>query len=137
VCGGYPTSVEVARDLTEGPAGLTLRSDVVDEFRREDARPSWFRLVCPPSSWPPPFGEQSRELVDRDEPGSPRHLDRLDEWQDAPVEGGSADAEGLGRLRARIREPLDTCRLSNDLDGRCCSFGRRRRVSLSLLTPVP
>ena len=60
------------------------------------------------------LGEQSLELVDRDQLGSPWHLDRLDVGQDAPVEGRAAETERLGRLAAGVGEPLDERRLASD-----------------------
>lgn len=107
--------VEVARDLAEAPSSLALSSDVGNEVRRENLRPSSLGRRYPCVS-PPPLGEQSLELVDGDESRSPRHLDRFDQWEHAAVEGGAAHAERCGRLRARVGESLDTRRFSNDFD---------------------
>lgn len=125
--------VEVARDLSQASAGGTLRPDVADEVGREGPWSSGFCRLRSSSSWPPPFGDQSLELVHRNQAGSPGHLDRLDQREDAAVERRAADAEGLGRLCAGVREPLDAGCLANDLYGRGRGF-ERRRVSLSLRT---
>ena len=126
--------VEVGRDLAQRSSGRALRPDVVDEVRFEDARPSPARPLRPRSSWPPLLGDKALELVDGDELRAPRHLDRLDQRQDAAVERGAADAESRGRLGARVGKSFDTCRLSNDFDwcrGRLGSF-----VPSSLLIPA-
>ena len=71
------------------------------------------------------------ELVDGNQLSAPRHLDRLDQPENATVEGRAADAERRGCLGAGVGEPLDSRRFSRD-------YGRRRgpigiRVSLRLL----
>lgn len=121
--------VEVIRDLTKTLARGAQRENVVHELGREDPRPSWFRQPGLCSRWPTSFGDQSLELVDGDEPRSPRHLNRLDKRQDSPVEGRAADPERRGRLCAGVREPLDAGCLANDLDGRRV-YGFRGSVSL-------
>ena len=126
--------IEVIGDLAEGPASLALSPDVVYEVGRDS---SWPPSLCRLPGWlsrPPPFGEQSLELVDGDEPRAPRHFNRLDQRQDAMVECRTADAERLGSLRAVVGEPLDALRLSDDL-ARC--RGRIGRcVPARFLTPT-
>jgi hypothetical protein len=56
--------VEFGGDLAQRPSGIVLGSDVVDELRREDARPSSLRLLGSRSSWLSLLGNQSLELVD-------------------------------------------------------------------------
>jgi hypothetical protein len=129
--------VEVACDLTQALACGMLCSDAVCDAARNSCRPSRFRSTRWPSSRPSSFRHQPPQLVDGNQPGAPRHLDRLDDRQDAPVERRAADAENLGRLRPRVGEPLDARRLANDHRRRCGKPGRRRRVSLRFLTPAP
>jgi hypothetical protein len=109
-----------------------LGADVVDEFRRDDARPSPLRPLSRRLSRPSLLGDQSLELVDGDESRSPRHLDRLDQRQDASVERRAADSDGRGRLRARVGESLDMRLLANDLDW--CRGWLGRFVPASLVT---
>lgn len=78
------------------------------------------------------LGKHTLELVDGNQLRAPRHIERLDQREEAPVEGRSADAECRGRLRPRVREPLDARRFANDFgwpSGRMSSG-----VSLRLLT---
>jgi len=90
---------ELARDLTETAAGGVLGPDSVDDVGRDlggaSGPRSWLRLR---SSRLAALCEQPLQLVDRNQERAPRHLDQLDEWQDAPVEGRAADAECFGRL---------------------------------------
>ena len=71
--------IEVGGDLAQRLSGLALGSDVVNEVRREDAWPSPVRPLRPRPSRPSLLGYQSLELVDGDQFGAPRHLDRLDQ----------------------------------------------------------
>jgi hypothetical protein len=71
--------VEVICDLAEGPSGLALRSDVVDDVGREGLRPSPLRPFRPRASRPSLLGDQPLELVDGDKSRSPRHFDCLDQ----------------------------------------------------------
>lgn len=128
------TRVEVACDLGQAPARGTLCLEAFEELGRYGCGSApcrrWSRAF---SSGPSLFFHQPPQLVDRNQLGAPRQLNRLDERQDAPVEGRAADPECRGSLRARVGKALDTGRLSNDLDG---SFGLRGSVSLSLLAPT-
>jgi hypothetical protein len=78
------------------------------------------------------LGKHTLELVDGNQLRAPRHLDRLDQREDATVEGRPADAESCGCLRTRIGEPLDSRRLSNDF-GRPPNGPIGGRVSLRFL----
>jgi hypothetical protein len=101
--------------LREALAGGVSGADALDELGREGggaARRSGrsSRLARGPA----PLGEEPLEFVGRDQACAPRHLDGLDVREDASVEGGAADAEGLGCLGACVREPLDARRLADD-----------------------
>jgi len=128
-------SVELAGDLTQTPAGAVLGPDALDDAGGERG---WPPRICPAllslSSRPASFRKQALQLVDRDLSGSPRHLDRLDQGQDASVEGGAADTERFRRLRACVGEALDAGRLADDLARRGRRRVERRRVTLCLLT---
>ena len=126
--------VEIARDLAKGPPCLPRGSNVVDDFGRDALRASPFHFLCPRSSRSSLFGDESLELVDRDERRPPRHLDRLDQRKDAAVECRPAYAKRLGGLRARVGEPLNARRFSNDLAGRGSVGGG---VAASSLASVP
>jgi hypothetical protein len=53
----------------------------------------------------PALGYKPLKLVDGDQLGAPRQLDRLDVREEA-AEGGAADAERLGSLAASVGQPL-------------------------------
>jgi hypothetical protein len=55
----------------------------------------------------PPLCEVAFELGDGDQPCAPLGLDRRHRRHDAAVERREADAEGLGSLPPRVRQPLD------------------------------
>src|SRR5437773_1191883 len=132
MCGWCPCGVQPSCDLRQALTRATLRSDLFDELRRENGPParSRWRLGLP-WSWPASLSDQSLQLVGRNQPGAPRHLDRLDKRQDAPAEGLAADAERLGSLRSRISEPLNASRLVH-AGMRCLrlSLGTTRRSAL-------
>jgi hypothetical protein len=83
--------------------------DLVGELPRATAEGAWRRRLGGSST----FGEESLELVDRDQLRAPGHLDRLDVRENAASEGGAADAERFGGLGAGVREPLDALRPTN------------------------
>jgi hypothetical protein len=55
--------------------------------------------------------EEALELVDGDQSLTPRRLDGIDRCHDPAVDRGDADAEGLGRLFAAVRQALDAAGL--------------------------
>ena len=69
------------------------------------------------------------------QPRAPRHLDRLDQRQHPPVERRPAHAERLSGLGARIDEPFDTSRLSQDRTLLGASLSKTRRLRLSSSSP--
>jgi len=124
---------ELARDLSEAAAGGVLGADSVDDIGRDDGGASKSRAGLRLRSGKlAALCEQPLQLVDRNQKRAPRHLDELDEWHDPPVEGRAADAECLGRLRARIREALDTGRVAHVNVRRLGSSDRWRRLPLRL-----
>jgi hypothetical protein len=125
VCRRDSPIVEVSRDLTEAPSGLTLSANMVDDVGREDLRSSLSCRRCGCASGSSPFRDESLELIDGDESRSPRHLDRLDQRQDSVVERRAAHSQRRGRLRAGVGEALYTRRLSNDFYGCSCRIGSR------------
>jgi hypothetical protein len=66
VCRRHSSIVEVGSDLAEGPSGLVLGADVVDEVWREDTRTSALRALRLRSSQPSLVGDHSLEFVDWD-----------------------------------------------------------------------
>jgi hypothetical protein len=68
----------------------------------------------------PTVGDEPFELVDRDKPRAPGHLDRLHVREDSPYEGGATDAQRFSGLAAGAREPLDARRRLNDCLGLSC-----------------
>jgi len=86
--GRYLVGGELARDLSETGAGGVLGPDSVDDVGRDLGGASglrfWLRLC---SSRLAALREQPLQLVDRYQTRAPRHLDKLDEWEDPPVEG--------------------------------------------------
>jgi hypothetical protein len=112
----YLVSVEPARDLTQtlgsGVLGLDPLADALRNRDRATRTRAGLRLA---SGRPASFPDHALQLVDRDQSCTPRHLDRLNQRQDASVEGGAADAECFRGLCARVGEPLDACRLADDL----------------------
>lgn len=131
--GRYLIGGELARDLSETAAGGVLGPDSVDDVGRDlggaSGPPHGLRLR---SSRLAALCEQPLQLVDWNQTRAPRHLDRLDEWEDAPVEGRAADAECFGRLRSRVRESLDARGFALDHVRRLGSSEQRRRLPLRL-----
>ncbi len=60
----------------------------------------------------PPFGEVPLEFVGADQPRAPLGLDGCNRRDDAPVEGGEADAEHMCGLLARVHQPIDSSELA-------------------------
>ena len=119
-------------------AGGALGDDSRDDVGRNRGPASRARRwLHPGSSGPALFRNQALELVDGNEPGAPRHLDRLDQWQDASVEGRAADSKGSGSLRPGIGQPLDTGRLAGDLKRWGWRSVERLCVSLCFLGLAP
>jgi hypothetical protein len=108
-------SGEASRDLSEASAAGAFGSDSFNDVGLDGCPAPG---PCPrlrfPTSWAATLRQDPLELVDGNEPRPPRHFDRLDQRQDAAVEGRAADAERLRSLRARVGEPLNTRRFSND-----------------------
>ena len=78
--------------------------------------------LCP--WWIDSLGEVPLEFRDRDQASAPLGRDRCDHRDDATVERCQADAERLGGLLARVREPLDAV---GELDAGDATRGRDRR----------
>jgi hypothetical protein len=104
-----------------------LGPDPADNGGRNRSPAAWaYPGLLPGSSRSASFRNQAPQLVDRDESCAPRHLYGFNQWQDAPIEGGAADAERFRRLRARVGQPLDARRLAHDQRRRYGSPSRRR-----------
>ena len=132
------SGVEVARDFGEALAGGALAADAVRDFRCECRGPAGWRRLRLLSGRPPLFCEQPLQLVDGNQPRASGHLERLDQRQYAPVEGGATDAECRGCLGAGVGESLKACCFADDRQRRGRPDRRRRsRVSLRLLAPAP
>jgi hypothetical protein len=133
--GRYAPIVQVCGDLPERPTGFALVSDAVDDFRRQRLRPPALVWRSRRASCLPPLRDEPLNLVDGNESRSPWHLDCLDQRKDTAIERRAAHAEGRGRLSARVDQPLDARRLSDNVD-RCC--GRiGNRVAADLLASAP
>ena len=52
------------------------------------------------------LAEETFDSGDGNQPLPPRCLDRVHDLDEVPVDGGDADAERLGGLLARVRQPL-------------------------------
>lgn len=99
--------VEIAGDLSQTPPRRVLCPDVTNELVGDDRGPSRRRRRHAPSSGSTSLVHKPLELVDRNEPRAPWHINRLDERQDPPAEGGRAHPERCGCLRPRVDESLD------------------------------
>jgi hypothetical protein len=98
--------VECAGDVGEAPAAGVLEADVLDDAPREGRRAPWCPVLA---GFPGQFEvlvEEAFELCVGDQPLSPRRLHRAHGRDDATVDRGDADAEGLGRLLAAVGETL-------------------------------
>ena len=89
----------------------------------------------------PPLRDEALDLVDRDEARAPAGLDRLDEGQDTADERRAADPERPRGLGARVREPLDVGRFTDDDSGSVRPMRRKCYMppcllGLSTLTPA-
>jgi hypothetical protein len=112
--GGDSVGVEFAGDLAQTVASSMGDLDSLDYLLGDPPRAASARRCRARLGWAPTFGEESFELVDRDQPCAPGHLDRLDVREDAPDKGGAADAERFGGLAAGVSEPLDERRRPDD-----------------------
>jgi hypothetical protein len=122
-----------ARDLAQAPAGDVFGSDSLNDVGRDScSTPSRGVRLCLLASCATVFGDHTLELVNGNQLRAPRHLDRLDQREDATVEGRPADPECRCRLRSRVGEPLGPGRLSNH-PGRRGGPTSSRRMSLLLL----
>jgi hypothetical protein len=139
VCCRYLIGVELACDLTETSPGGMLGPDPVGGAGRDRGWASGARLgMLMRSSGPPSFPYHALQLVDGDQPCAPGRLERLDQGQDASVEGGAADAECLGCLCSGVGESLNTCCLAYDRCRRSRpEWLRLSRVSLRFLVSSP
>lgn len=105
VAGGDAVAVEPVGDLGEAAFLCALAADACDHLCWERRPPPCAR--CCSSRLPRllgAFGEVALELGGRDQSRAPFGLDRRDRRDDAPVEGGEADAERLRGLLARVDE---------------------------------
>jgi len=137
VCRRCRCCVQAGCDLTETLAGGVLSPDAAHDIKRKGCRAS--KCGWRPPSFPspgPPLSSDTLELVDRDQPRAPWHLDRLEERQHAAGERRAADAEGLGRLRARVGESLDALCLADD-SRRPGRRRKRRRRPLAFRLEAP
>ena len=114
-----------------------LDADPLYELWRQGCGATWRRRPRSRSSRPPLLRKESLQLVDGNEPRAPRHLDRLDERQDAPIEGGTTDAEGLGGLCAGVGKPHDPRRLAFNHQRTGRDLRWRWRMPLSFRDPAP
>ena len=117
LCGWDGVGVELAGDLAQALTGGVGGLDSFDHLLGNLPRAAAERRCRARLGGVPAFGEESFELVDRDQPCTPGHLDRLDVWEDAPDEGRAADAESFGGLAAGVGEPLDVWRRPDDRPG--------------------
>jgi hypothetical protein len=107
-------SVEFAGDLAQASAGGVRGLDSFDQLLWNLPRAASDRRCRARLTGPPTLGEEPFELVDRDQPCAPRHLDRLHVREDAADKGGATDAERFGGLATGVSEPLDALRWPDD-----------------------
>ena len=88
--------------------------NVKHEFVWDGGRSSRRRRLRPPSGGPAPLFDEPLELVDRNEPRAPGHVDGLEQWQHPAVESGAAHPERLGGLRPRVGESADLRRVTSN-----------------------
>jgi hypothetical protein len=138
VCCWCSGGVELARDLGEASTSGALSANPVRYYRCDCRGPADRRRLRVSSCRPPLLCEEPLQLVDRNQPRTPGHLERLDQGQYAPVEGGAADPKCLGCLCSGVGKSLNACCLADDRwrRGRP-ELGRRARVPLSFLVLPP
>ena len=136
--GGRPLArVEVAGDLTDALAVRMLFPNVTHEFVWDGGRSSRRRRLRAPSGAPASLFDEPLELVDRNEPRTPGHVDGLEQRQHPAVEGGAAHPERLGGLRPRVGQSVDVRCVTNDGYSGAEELGRRRRLPLAFLAFAP
>jgi hypothetical protein len=121
--------VQCTRDIGQPTAARVLETNSVDDTRRElgwtprrtatDARAGRLEV----------FADEVFEFGDRDEPLSPRRLDRVHGGDDAAVDRRDADAEGFGGLFAGVCEPVGFVDFSQPARRRPNARGPGRRVA--------
>ena len=102
-----------------------LAADPLDELRRHAWPSAGLRPRLAPSPWwLDALGEIPLEFRDRDQASAPLRRNRCDHRDNASIERCQADAERLGSLLARVREPLDAV---GKVDAGDATRGRGRR----------
>jgi hypothetical protein len=129
--------VQIAGDLAQALPFRVLCLNSKDELVGDGGRSSRRHRLRAPSGRPAPLLHDPRELVDRDEPRPPGHIDGLEQREYPPVEGRSAQPESLSSLRPGICQLLDLWRLVNNECGGATRPGRGRRVPLRFLPFAP
>ena len=111
----YFLCVEIVCDLPEALASGARRADPFYEFRSYQRRPTRSETLRTRLWRSAALLDQALELIDRNQPRSPGHLDRLDMRQHTTDEGRAAHAESRRGLRACVCKSLDTLNLTDDL----------------------
>jgi hypothetical protein len=133
VRGWNPGSVQVASDLRQRLARAMRCLDLLDRLSRNSGGPARSgRGVRLSFRWMSPLSDQSLEFVCWNQPRAPWHVDGLDERQHSRGEGRATDAERLGGLCARVREPLDAGGPAHDGERGGLDLGETRLLSASL-----
>jgi hypothetical protein len=105
--GGDTVSITPTRDLGEADSAGRFVEDEGDHLRGQGRLPAGAGWS---SAWRSrllgALGEIAIDPVFRNQPRAPLGLDGLEHRDDAPVEGGEADAEGLRGLLASVDEAL-------------------------------
>jgi hypothetical protein len=127
--------VEVAGDLMQALPLPVLCLNVTHELVRDGGRPSRRRRRLAHSRGAAPLFDESLELVDRNQSGTPGHVDRFEQGEHPPAEGRSTQPEGLCGLRPRVGEPLDLRCLPNMAYGELRSRAPGGRAALRSCPP--
>jgi hypothetical protein len=106
--------VEGAGNLAQALAFRVFSLNLTHEVVWDRGRSSRRRGLRTPSNGPPALVHEPLELVDRDQPCPPRHVDGREERQHPPAEGRSTHPEGFCGLPPRVGEPLHLRRHAND-----------------------
>jgi hypothetical protein len=107
-----PIHGQTVGDLGKRPAARVLKTDPRDN-RLGEYRSTSSQTSRRPRTADLHVGGQKRlKLSNRDQPLTPRRLHRIDQRDNAPVDRGNADAEGVGRLLAAVGKSLDLFDLS-------------------------
>jgi hypothetical protein len=136
--GGDALVVERSSDLAEAATSRIFELDAGDDRTRKRGWASGGPAVRTGPARLDVFLDEPLELVNGNEPLTPRQLRRLDGRHDSPVDCRDADTQGFGGLSAGVGETRDLTGLGKLVGPSSRQLGYPAlRTALSLSTPFP